>query len=58
VQINGPRAAVILTRSTITANGTGLDQEGGSANTFFSFSDNTILLNGTDGVTPVTGPYK
>jgi hypothetical protein len=42
------QASVLLGRSIITGNGTGV-QNNTSGNTFYSFSNNQIGLNGTDG---------
>ena len=41
-------ANVLLGRSVITGNGTGV-QNSTSPNTFYSYGDNRINLNGTDG---------
>jgi len=46
-------AVVRLTRSTVTANGTGLSVTGGS---LFSYSDNSIDGNTTDGSATNTIP--
>src|SRR5262249_8913411 len=57
VQTNGA-AGMILTRSTITGNGTGLDTENSQIRTISSYTDNNILLNGNDGVGTLLQNYK
>jgi hypothetical protein len=58
VQVTGVGGAV-LTRSTITGNSSGaVDQEGGVFKTISTFNDNTVLLNGNDGVPALSQTYK
>ena len=56
LQTNG--AGAVVTRSTITGNGTGLDDEGAAATSIFSYGDNNIVSNGNDGLAPTAIQYK
>ena len=52
LQANGITSGIGITRSTITGNGTAIDEENSNFITIFSYGDNNIFLNANAGVTP------
>ena len=52
----GPTPTVLLGRSVITENATGVLN--GTSNTFYSYGDNRINANGTDVPTPLDTTFK